>query len=88
MVPSLEKFDAVPKHFIDESIGVTDPPRPHITTEVLQVFWLANPHVRIPENGVHQVQDPECDLPVGVYPVPQILQAFILEDGLPSARHP
>ncbi len=88
MVSGLQKFNAVLKHFINQSIGIVDAAGPNIPTEMLEVLWFAEPPVRIPEDGVHQVHNPERHLPVGIHPIAEILQAFFLDNGLSSAGHP
>lgn len=85
MVTSLQELDAIGEHLVDEAIGLVDAPRPRAAAEVFEVFRLAEPAVRVSQRGLDQVPDPERRLAVGVDPITQVLEAFILEDGFALA---
>src|ERR1035437_7833322 len=84
VVAGLHKFDAVAEDFVHQAVGLIDPPRPNVATEVLQVFRFADAGEWIAEGGLHQVEHPERGLSVRVDSISEILQALVLERCAPS----
>lgn len=85
VVPSLQEFNAIVEDFVDQAIRFIDPARPHITAKVFQRFRLPDAFRRFAQHGFHQIQHAQCRLAIRVHPIPQIFQAFILDDRVPSA---
>jgi hypothetical protein len=86
VIPCLKKVDEGIAHTIDQSVSGCDSPRPDIGSKVPQRFGLSNPAKGIPPGFLHQIQDPQCGLPVGGHPVLQVLHAFVLNDGDSTSR--
>ena len=68
-----------------EAISFIDASRPDVTAEMLQMFWLPDPSGRITKGRFHQVERAERHLAVGVHPEAHILQALVLDHGVPRA---
>jgi hypothetical protein len=56
VVAGLEKLDAVLEDFVDESVGLSDPARPHVATEILERLRLAEPLEGVAQHGLHEVE--------------------------------
>ena len=85
VVAGLEKLDAVSEDFVNEAIRLVDPTRPHVASEVFERFWLANTGEGISQHCLDQIQDAQGSLAIGVDPVAEILEAFVLQDRGPRA---
>ncbi len=85
MVAGLEKLDAVSEDLVDEAVRLVDPARPNMASKVFERFWFANAGEGISQNRLDQIQDAECSLAIGVDPVAEILEAFVLQDRGPDA---
>ena len=88
MVAGLEKLDAVSEDLVDEAVRLVDPARPNMASKVFERFWLANAGEGISQNRLDQIQDAERRLAIGVDPVAEILEAFVLQDRGPGALGP
>ncbi len=94
VVACLEELDSVGEDLVHEPIGLIDAARPDIATEMLEMLRLTDAAVRVPDRRLHQVEDAERRLPVGIYPIPKIFEAlplqncraFLLAAPGPSAR--
>jgi len=53
---------------------------------MLQMFWLANPGMWIPDDGFNQIEDPKGDFPIGRNPMPKIIDELWLEDRVTGRR--
>ena len=88
VVTGLQEFNAILEHFVHQTIRFIDPTRPHIAADVFQRFRLANPFDGIPQHRLHQIEHTQRGFPIRIHPIPQIVQAFVLNDGVPRAFCP
>ena len=88
MVAGLEKLDAVSEDLVDKAVRLVDPARPDVAAEVFERFRLANAGEGISQNRLDQIEDAERSLAIGVDPVAEILEAFVLQDCGPGALGP
>jgi hypothetical protein len=56
VVAGLEKLDTVLEDFVDESVGLIDPARPHVATEILERLRLAETLEGVAQHGLHEVE--------------------------------
>ena len=80
VVTGLQEFNAIIEHVVHQTIRFIDAARPDIAAEVFQRFRFPNALRRIPQYRFHQIQHAQRCLAIGVHPIAQIAQAFILDD--------
>jgi len=76
VVSYLEVVDKVVAHSLDQAVQGCDSPGPNVGSEVIQWLWLPNTAKGIPPYRLHQTEDSQGNLPVGGYPMFQVLHAF------------
>jgi hypothetical protein len=81
VVACLQEVDEVISNAIDQSVPGCDSARPDVGSKVLQRFRLSNSSKRISPCVLHQLEDSKSSLPIGGYPMLQVLHAFVLNDG-------
>ena len=77
MVPRLEKLDAVVEHLIDQPVHCSDPARPHIAAQLLEMLRFSDSFKWLTYYRVHEIQNAQGSFAVRVHPVMQVVAALI-----------
>ena len=81
MIPRLEKVNPIVAYEVDNSVFLSQPPRPCARGQVFQRLWLSDPGERISEDRLNKIEAPQREFPISFYPVPQVLAELLLKDG-------
>src|SRR5713226_9069861 len=81
MVASLKEVDSLAAYLVNEPVLLSDPSGPCASEKILERLRLANSSERIPQNCFHQLQDPQCRVPVRLHPPPEIFSKLRVEHG-------
>ena len=80
MIPSLQKFDAVSTHRINEPMFFGYSARPCSREDVFKRLRLADSAERISHDGLNQIDHPQSQPPICFDPESQVLPEFGMKD--------
>ena len=84
VIATRQKVDSVTTDLIDQAMLTVDAPRPTAREFTAQAFGFADPLKRITKHGFNQLENPQCPLPVGLRPIPQVVEKGWIEDCFPT----
>jgi hypothetical protein len=80
VVPRLKEIDAPLADEVHDPVLLREPARPGARGQILQWLRLADARERISQDGLDQIESPQCELSIGLDPIAKILQKLRLED--------
>jgi hypothetical protein len=77
VVSRLEELHAIIEYLVNEPVHVSDPTRPHVSAEPLEMLRFSDSLKRFTHYRFHEVQTAQGGLAVRVHPVMQVIAALI-----------
>ena len=89
VVASRQEMDSIVTDLIDEAMLAVDAPRPTASEFTAQAFGFAGPLKRIRKHRFNQLEYAQCPFPVGLGPIPQVVEKGWIEDrfSTPGISH-